>query len=611
MPKVRPNFAQVKAAAFMAALLPCPALADDLVVTANRVETEAEKLGSSVTVITAADIERQQARTVAEVLRTVPGLSLSNTGGTGRDTAIRIRGAEAYHTKLMVDGVDLSDPSRTQPSYDFGHLLATDIERIEVVRGPQSLLYGGDAVGGVINIITKQAQGAPKVSAMAEAGSLHTYTGAASVSGSQDRLSYAINASRFETDGISAADSRNGNSERDPYWNNSLTAKLGLRLTETWNVEASGRYMRSHVDYDDWTTQAVDDTDSMRQTERSGRIATNVSLFNGRLKNMLAYSVAETERDIDNGNLYWGDRFTSFDGESQKLEYQGTAKLATNHTLVFGAETKEESTTQSDLAADVANNGYYADYQFSPLHSLYLTVGGRIDDHQSYGTHTTGRTTAAYLVDATATRLHGSYGTGFRAPSLYELYHPTYGNRDLSPEESRGWDTGVEQTFLNGKAMLDVTWFDNRIQDLIQWQSAGYTNIASTRAQGLEATGHWTLTEQWRLTGGYTYTESRNNMTGQILARRPKHQGSLGLAWTPLDQLHTEATLRMVGDQYDSATGRTLGGFATADLRVGYDLTEAVELFGRVENLADKSYQEVDSYGSLGRMGFVGVKATF
>lgn len=488
--------------------------------------------------------------------------------------------------------------SRGSPSYDFGHLLATDIERIEVVRGPQSLLYGGDAVGGVINIITRRGEGAPKVTAMAEAGSLHSYTGSAGISGSQDRISYALTASRFETDGISAADSRNGNVERDPYWNNSLTARLGVRLTDTWGVEASGRYMRSRVDYDDWTTRAVDDSDNMHQTERSGRIATDVMVLDGRLKNVFAYSVAETERDIDNGVLFWGDRISFFDGESQKLEYQGTARLAADHTLVFGAEAKTEATSQSDISADVSDNGYYADYQFSPVQSLFLTAGGRIDDHQSYGTHTTGRGTAAYLVDATATRLHASYGTGFRAPSLYELFHPTWGNRGLRPEESRGWDAGIEQNFLDGKAVVDLTWFDNRIQDLIQWRANGYTNIASTRAEGLEASARWTLTEQWRLNAGYTYTESRNNVTGQILARRPKHQGSLGVGWTPIERLTADAALRAVGRQYDSATGRNLSGFATLDLRLAYDLTDAVQVYGRVENIADKTYQEVDTYGT-------------
>ena len=238
-------------------------------------------------------------------------------------------------------------------------------------------------------------------------------------------------------------------------------------------------------------------------------------------------------------------------------------------------------------------------------------MGGRLDDHQSFGTHDTYRTTAAYVVDQTHTRLHGSYGTGFRAPSLFELFHPIYGNRALQPEESRGWEFGIEQRLLKDKAVIDLTWFDNRIQDLIQFGNSGYVNIASTRAQGLEGAAHWDVTEQWRLKAGYTYTESRNVATGRILARRPKHQGSMGVTWMPIEHLSADAVVRAVGSQYDSATGRTLGGFALVNLAVSYDVNDWMRVFGRLENIADKKYQEVDTYGMPGRAGFLGVNATF
>jgi vitamin B12 transporter len=608
MPKVRPFHGKVKAIITLSACLSTPAWADDLVVTANRVETEAAQLGSTVTVITAEEIERKQATTVAQLLRDVPGLSVSNTGGAGRATAVRIRGAESYHTKVIVDGVDLSDPSSSQPQYDFGHLLTSDIERVEVVRGPQSLLYGGEAMGGVINIITKRGSGAPKITALAEVGSNHSYTGSVGLRGSQDRVSYAMTATHLQTDGISAAEKRNGNGENDPYWNQTLTGRLGVRLTDTWSVDFNGRLMRSQVDYDSWSgSAAADSDDQMDKTERSGRLATEFTILNGHLTNQFAYAVSETERDIGVGK-----RQTSFfDGETQSWEYQGTGRISENHTVVFGAEAKTEETTQDSIIRDVSTNSAYADYQFSPIDSLYLTVGSRLDDHEAYGTHTTWRSTAAYLIDATQTRLHGSYGTGFRAPSLYELYHPTWGTPSLRPEESRGWDVGVEQTFLDGAASVDVTWFDNRLKDLIQWSMAGYTNIASTRAQGVEVSGQWALSEAWQVDGSYTFTNSRNNATGIVLARRPKHQGQASVSWRLRNDLSTTATVHAVGNQYDSATGNTVGGYGTVDLSAAYDVTEDVQLFGRVENIADKQYQEVDTYGTPGRTAYLGVRAAF
>lgn len=617
MPKVRLFANEVKATAVLAALFSVPAFADettsaDVVVTANRVETQSDKIGSAVTVITAEQIERSQRKSVADILRDVPGLAVSQTGGAGRSTAIRIRGAESYHTKVIIDGVDMSDPSQAQPQYEFGNLLAADIERIEVVRGPQSLLYGGEAVGGVITIVTRKGAGKPRITANAEVGSLHTYQAGTSISGSQDRISYAVGVTHFETDGISAASKRTGNDENDPFTNDTVNVRLGLRLTDSWDVEASGRYARAKVDYDDWTTRAVDDTDSMRTIERSGRIATNLALLSGRLRNTLALSLAQSERDIDGGASFWGSRYSFFDGQSRKLEYQGSVKLAPdNHTIVFGAEHKADSTRQSSISKDVTDYGYYADYQFSPLDSLFLTMGGRVDDHETFGTHKTGRGTAAYLIDATATRLHASYGTGFRAPSLWELFHPTYGNLDLKPEESRGWDFGVEQQVMNGQGTMDVTWFDNRIQNLIQWQNNKYINIASTRARGAEIGGHFDASDNVRLNASYTFTDSRNNSTGQMLARRPKHQGSFGVAWQPLEGVTTDATMRAVGRHYDSATSNHVGGFITVDLAASYQVTDWAKVYGRIENLLDKQYEEVDTYSAPGRLVFAGVKAAF
>lgn len=616
MPKVRPFSAEVKAAAACVALFAAPALADEthgeMVVTANRVETESEKIGSSVTVITAEQIERSQKTSVADLLRDVPGVSVTQTGGAGRTTAVRLRGLPGHYTKVIIDGVNMADPSRSQPSYEFGNLLTADIERIEVVRGPQSLLYGGDAAGGVINITTRKGQGKPRLSAMAEIGSLHTYTAATNLSGSQDRVSYALGLTHFETDGISAASKRNGNTEHDPSRNDTFNARLGLKLTEDWDVEASGRYTNAFTATDGWDGTgkvAIESDNNTTTTERSGRLATNFALFNGRFLNTIAYSMLETERDLRTGK-----RSTSFfDGETGTTEYQGTVKIAPDHTLLFGTEHRNESTQQGTNNIDVANQAYFTDYQFSPLDSLYLTAGGRLDDHQAFGTHKTYRGTAAYLVDATNTRLHSSYATGFRAPSLYELYAPTWGNTGLQPEKSRGWDFGVEQSLAGGRASVDVTAFENRFQNMIIWNTAGYRNVASASTQGIETAAHWTVNEQVRLNASYTFTDSRDHATGTVLARQPKHQASLGTTWKPMDGLTTDATLRLVGHRYDgdSASGRGMGGYGTLDIAVSYDLTDWAKVFGRVENLFDKDYEEAATYGTPGRMVFAGVKGTF
>ena len=623
MPKLRLFPAEVKAVATLLALFATPAVADeteephqpDLVVTANRVPTESDRIGSAVTVITAEEIERSQKRAVADLLREVPGLSVVQTGGAGRTTTVRMRGLPGQYTKVIIDGIDMADPSQAQPQYDFANLLTADIERIEVVRGPQSLLYGGDAAGGVINITTRKGEGAPRLGALVEAGSLHTYTAAANISGSQGRFSYALGATHFQTDGISAAAERNGNHENDPAWNETVNARLGIALTDDWDIEASARHTRAFAATDGWGTVATDDDSNQHTLERSGRLGTTFSLFDGRLRSTLSYTVLETERDLGTGKT----KSSYYTGETGTAEYQGTLRLAQDHTLVFGAENRQDSLDQggwSALHKDVADNAAFADYQFSPLSSLFLTLGGRLDDHETFGRHTTWRGTAAYLVDATATRLHGSIGTGFRAPSLYELYGTTLQNTGLAPEESRGWDLGVEQSFLNGRALLDVTWFDNRFKNMIRYAGSWgttdhYENVASARTQGVEVGGHWQVGEMVRLNAGYTFTDSRDNGTGQILARQPKHQSSLGATWRPLERLSADATWRLVGRRYDSATARDMGGYGTFDLAASYDIADGAALFGRVENLLDKAYEEAASYGGFGRMVFAGIRASF
>jgi vitamin B12 transporter len=598
--------------------LPGAALAQDgnmteeVVVTANRIATPLASLGSSVTVITAEDLRRQQARHVVDALRTVPGIAVSQTGGTGSTTSIRMRGMESHHTLLLIDGVEVADPSAAQPSYDFGHLLVTDIERIEIVRGPQSTLYGGDAIGGVINVITHKGKGKPHVSASAEGGSFNTQNLRSGLSGSHGKFSYGLNAAFEHTDGFSAASNRNGNSEDDGYRNLTLNGRFELDLTDTFSLAAVTRYMTSHLETDNWSGgRAIDSNDNSDKRERSGKLTARLSLFDGALTNRIGISHSESNRDDFVGKA----RASYYDGWKDKWDYQGDWRITPANTLLFGAETEKERTRQrtswGGLSDAVRNNGYFINYQTDPFDSLSLTLGGRIDDHKAFGTHDTYRVTAAYLVDDWSSRLHGSWGTGFRAPSLFELYDPTYGNTALTPEKSRGWDAGIEQSIWDEKVIVDVTWFHNRTQDLIQWDASGYRNIASTKAFGLETTLKADLTHTISVTATHTYTERRNNSTGQVLARRPKHVGSLNFAWEPVDGLTADFGMRASSRLFDSATSNNVGGYALYDVKASYALTSRTTLFGRIKNLFDKQYEEVDTYGTAGLSAYAGVKVQF
>ncbi len=589
---------------------------EDVVVTATRMETPISMVGSSITVIDAEELEREQAREVIDVLRKVPGVSVTQTGSMGAYTNVYMRGMEGYHTLLLVDGVELADPSRAQPSYDFGHLMVGDIERIEVVRGPQSTLYGGDAIGGVINIITKKGKGKPKVSALAEIGSFRTKDLRTSVRGSQNKVNYGASVTYLDSGGFSTADERNGNTEDDGYENVTVNTNFGVDVTDTFDLEAKLRYMRAHYEYDNWSGgKAIDADFNAYRREKSAYLGGNLSFFDGRLNNKVGLSYVTAQRDmyIGSNRSNASNPGTYYDGAKRKVEYQGNLDISKDQAVVFGAETEQESTEQSGIDKKVRNNGYFANYQITALDNLSLSAGVRLDDHQKFGNHSTYRLTGAYTFDATQTRLHSSFGTGFRAPSLYELYENVYGggNEDLEPEESRGWDFGVEQTFWDDRVLVDVTYFRNTTKNLISWVGSGYVNINRAQSQGVENTLSAELTDNLSLTGTYTYTLAKNKSTGQSLTRRPKHEATMTLGWEPTDRLTTDFSVRAKGRTFDGATKDYMGGFMTLDAKTAYTLNETVTVYGRAENLLDKDYQEASTYGTPGRAFYVGVRTQF
>ncbi len=581
---------------------------EEVVVTANRITS----LGNSVTTITNEDLEREQVREVAEILRKVPGFSVSQTGGAGKSASIRIRGMESHHTLLLIDGVEVADPSIAQPSYDFGHLLVTDIERIEIIRGPQSTLYGGGAIGGVVNVITRKGKGKPRITASAEGGSYATKNLRSSISGSYKKFSYAVNAAYEDTNGFSAASSQNGNFEDDGNKNLTLSSRLGVDLTDNFSLEAVTRYMTSHLEHDNWSNgQAIDSDDNTDKQEQSGRLTASLSFFDGALTNKVSFSYSESKRDMFVGKA----QSSYYDGRKDKWEYRGNWRITPANTLLFGVETEKEKTKQKTafggLAGGVRNNGYFLNYQTSPFDALSLTLGGRIDDHEAFGVHGAYSAAAAYLIDDWGTRFHGSLGAGFRAPSLYELYDPTYGAANLEPEKSQGWDVGIEQSFWDEKLNLDVTGFYNRTKDLIQWSLMRYQNIASTKAFGLETALTAKITDTISVTTTHTYTQSRNVTTGQVLSYRPKHVGFVNLSWRPFDGLTTDLSIRASSRRFDGATSNYIGGYAVYDVKASYALTDRIMLFSRIENLFDKQYENVDTYGTAGLSAYAGVKVQF
>jgi len=596
-------------------------VAPDTVVTANRVPTSLERVGSAITVITAEDLQKRQTTVLTDVLREIPGLAVSRTGQVGGQTSVRIRGGESRHTKVLIDGVEVNDPAAGN-DFDFANLMAGDVERIEVLRGPQSVLYGADAIVGVINILTRSGKGPPKATAQIEAGSFQTHNARAGVSGGTEFVSYALNLAHLETGGISSADQRNRNFEQDGYRNLSASSRLALRPIKESDLEVglSLRHTEAKVDFDgiNLASVPVDAPNVQESREQFFRLHGSFSLFDGRLENAIGGNYHEKKRDTFRAGVETG----RFDGYQKKFDYQATLRANASNTIVFGVEDRTEWVNDSSTigASDGVRSGY-AMYQLSLFDALSLTAGGRYDDHSRFGGEGTYRFTAAYNFATWGTKPHASYGTGFKAPSLFQLFaqFPPFfvGNPSLQPETSKGFDIGVEQKLLGGKLTVDATLFMNDIDNLIATSGVTLRNIAKTESKGIELSVKAKPFSWLDLTASYTFSLAEDSLTHTELVRRARHIGSFNATAYPREDVAVNLGMLTNGDQNDldfgtfPATTRSLGGYTLVNLGVSWAVTPWATVFARGENLLDKQYQEVLGFGTLGRAGYAGARLSF
>ena len=604
----------------------------EIVVSASRTPLEARAAGSAVTVITAEEMESKQVRMVSDVLRDVPGLAVNRTGAVGAITQVRIRGAEANHTLLLIDGVEVNDPSGAGSGFDFADLLAADVERIEVLRGPQSALYGSDAIGGVVNVITRKGRGPAATSLRLEGGSFGSGEVSAGIRGAGDRYHFSLGGTGFRTSGVSIAPGAGTKPEKDGYRNHGWRARLGVDLLEDLEVELLGRYVRSKVETDptgdvDGFSIPVDGDDETRATQWSGRARVTYGLLDGAWEHTLGAGSSRKKWDT----FAAGSRTYGAEGRRSRLDYQtsvffDTAALAdAAHSFTFLAEREKDSQTSGGSFggshSDVTNYGYTGEYRVGMWERLFLSGSVRYDDNDLFEDATTFRVTGAYLHDETGTRLHGSYGTGVKNPTLFELFGYADGfvpNSKLKPESSKGWDAGVEQSLFDDRLSVDVTYFDNRIEDMIVGAGNSADNLdGASESNGVEVTVEAAVTETLTFTGSYTYTHTRG-ADGRALTRRARHLAGAHLAWDVLDgRAILGLGVRYNGEQQDdrfhsdySRSRVTLDDFVLVNLTASFEAAPGLELFGRVENLLDEDYQEVFGYRNTGIGGFLGIRWT-
>ncbi len=605
-----------------------PADLPGIVVSATRTETPANQIASSVTVITGKDMERDQRRTVPDALQTVPGLDVVQSGGPGGFTSIFMRGTNANHTKVLIDGIDVSDPSNPSRTFDFGQLLTSDIDRIEVLRGPQSGLYGADAIGGVISIFTKKGEGPPRATATIEGGSHGTFNQTAGVSGSQDRINYAFNVAHFQSANTPVTPNEllpPGQKAIGNFYDNmTYSTRLGADVTDTFSVNTTARFTDTKLRY---TGDSFDPVtfasfpSPLQSTQHFQQIFTRAegvwSLFDGRFKNYFGVNYTNHW----NSNINPGDDLPSITtGERVKYDWRGVAAILPGQTLVLGAEHETENLNSSTAHVQNINKAAYIELQSEFAKRLFIVSNVRIDENDRFGDHTTYRVAPAYIVPGTETKLKASYGTGFKSPTLHQLFGDefTTANLNLKPEESVGYDAGFEQP-IGDRFRFGATYFHNDIKNLINgvFDQTNFTftnvNIGKAQTEGVETFAGLTVTSNFRLRGDYTFTRAVDETTGLELLRRPRNKASISAIWNPYAPLTVSATVLHVGSFVDiSRDGSILRldapGYTVVNLAADYVVNDQVKVFGRIDNLFDQHYQNPTGFLQPGFGIFGGIR---
>lgn len=610
---------------------------DNILVTASRAPINRVELGNATSVITRQQIEDRQARYVSDVLRTVPGFSISQVGTTGSQTQVRVRGAEANHVLVLIDGIRANDPA-SGDEFRWELLSTNNIERIEVVRGPQSSLWGSDAVAAVVHVITRSGSGSTGIQAYAEGGSHDSLNAGLSGSVGGDRWSLAYGLDSLDTDGTNI--SRTG-SEADgsDITTGSLSARLHASDRLTFNFGARAVDALSQFDpVDFFVTGLPQDGDLASDTDQlflqaGGTFASQ----SGNLKHHLNVRYFDTDnRTIDGGSesastasdrttfAYQADIGIGENLLTLALEYEET-EFRQRGEVVFGDPNQDQ---------DMSVTSAIADYQGRSFDRLTWLISARFDDYSDFDDALTGRLALSWELTE-VTRLRASIGTGQKAPTFIERYGffpgQFVGNADLKPEKSTSYEVGVDQVFFGDALSVGLTLFHQDLQDEINgfvFDPATFLSTAEnidgdSSRSGIEVAATWRVLDDLEIAASYTYTDSTVDPVGGPEAReirRPPHTGSVSGTYRFIEE---RANITLVADyggtQQDvffppfpePSEIVTMDATWLVDLTAGYDVTEKVNLFARVTNLLDEEYEQVYGYVGRERAGFVGVRVNF
>ncbi|WP_353227519.1 TonB-dependent receptor [Novosphingobium sp.] len=617
---------------------------DAIVVSALRVPVEEDRVSSSVTVIDTAALQQAQPLALTDVLATTPGISVARNGGYGQPATLRIRGADPADTVVVIDGMRLADPTAITGGFDFSRSFIDDTARIEVLRGPQSILWGSDAIGGIVNITTVAPTRPLQADLSIGGGSHQTVDAHAGIGGTSALVDWRVSGTAFSTEGIPTLI---GGTQPNGYTRQAASATTVFHLGKDVSLDLRGFWDSARNSFSDTFSQppGIYAGDYALTKQWSAYAGLNFAVAGGRFKNRIAVLQNQTDNE-DFYPLSSSPLVFVGHGRTRRYEYQGSFNAAKGVDLVFGAERAEQQMRVGspydalqpyDLSLKLANtNSVYGELRISPVAGLTLNGGVRYDHHSQFGGNTVFSAGAAYTPDLGKTLLRASYDEGFKAPSLYQLYSD-YGAANLQPEHARGWEVGVQRSLFGKAVQLGAVWWQRRSTNLIGFAYCPYpidpadpatppaclingygyyANVAAASGRGLELTAQ-ARAGQLYAQANYSIVVNEDRTPGALtngvqLPRVPRHLFNGVVGYDLPGGVTTSIAVRWSGASFDRASSAAvLGGYAVVDWRAEWTTAGGVTLFGRVENLGDRQYQTAAGYNSLGRTAFIGLRGHF
>ena len=578
---------------------------ENITIRSTRIPAGAKDIGSSLYIISEDQIKARGFKDAIDAISSAPGVTSKQNGSFGGVGTIRIRGASSSQTLVLVDGVPVNDSSSPAGGYNFEYLNTSNIQSIEVLKGSQSTLWGSDAIGGVINIYTKQPE-STSFGASAEIGSFGLKRGSADINFAGSNSRFRVSTSKTSVDGISKADEKDGNSEDDGFESESYSMSGSIDL-DSLILKGSLSYMESQVEYDSYGfATGVQDGDERSNTDEFiGSISAFFDLFDDKLQNSIFISQSDINRDYySNGSFSFGA-----EGKRELIRYQGNIEVNEFNKIAFGLESEESKVDADESTID----GSFLLYEFRPNSKIIISTGIRNDDHQGFGSKTTRRISGTFKPSDNLI-IRSSWGEGFNVATIFQSTYlccgATSANSSIRPETSTSYDFGFELFFNEMNSNFSITYFDQDINDQINFSFGvgGYENIDKVNSEGFEIALDYQISKLMSLYLNYSYIDSVDG-NGSSLFYLAKDSGEAGLIYEPNNSYSGSIIARYNGSE-SSSYGK-IDSWIRFDVNGSYKLSGTNGLYFRIENLLDEEYQQIFGYGTPERSGFIGLRSKF